>query len=110
MRRFVTLVLTALMITSLSLAAALAGQKMDMKGAPAMPGGMHGQGHTGEMDINTASVDDLKQIPGLGDAYAKKIVENRPYKRKDELVTKKVVPLATYESIKEHIAVGPSKK
>jgi DNA uptake protein ComE-like DNA-binding protein len=110
MRRFVTLLLTALVIMGLSLPVALAGQQMDMKTAPAMPGGMHGQGHTGEMDINTASVDDLKHIPGLGEAYAKKIVENRPYKRKDELVTKKVVPLATYESIKDHLAAGPVKK
>lgn len=110
MRRFVTPFLTALVMTSVGLSVALAGQKMDMKPAPTIPGGMHGQGHTGEMDINAASVDDLKQIPGLGEAYAKKIVESRPYKRKDELVTKRVVPLATYESIKDHIAVGPTKK
>lgn len=80
------------------------------KAAPAMPGGMHGQGHTGEVDLNTASADELKQIPGLNEASVKKIVENRPYKRKDELVTKKVLPLATYESIKDHIAAGPVKK
>ena len=110
MRRFLTPLFAVIVTTSLSLAVALAGQTMDMKAAPAMPGGMHGQGHTGEMDINTASVDDLKQIPGLGEAYAKKIVESRPYKRKDELVTKKVVPLATYESIKDHLAAGPTKK
>jgi DNA uptake protein ComE-like DNA-binding protein len=42
-------------------------------------------------------------IPGIGDAYAKKIVQNRPYKRKDELVQKKVVPQATYDKIKDHV-------
>ena len=42
-------------------------------------------------------------IPGIGEAYAKKIVENRPYKRKDELVKKKVVPQATYDKIKDHV-------
>ena len=60
------------------------------------------------IDINSASADELKTVPGIGDAYAKKIVDGRPYKRKDELKTKKVVPDATYNKIKDHIVAKQS--
>jgi competence protein ComEA len=55
------------------------------------------------LDINTASADELKAVKGIGEADAKKIVENRPYKTKDELVEKKVVSKATYDKIKDQI-------
>jgi competence protein ComEA len=55
------------------------------------------------LDINSASADELKALKGIGEADAKKIVENRPYRTRDELVEKKVVPKATYDKIKDQI-------
>src|SRR2546427_8296579 len=63
-----------------------------------------------KLDLNSASEADLKTLPGIGEAYAKKIVEKRPYKRKDELVSKHIVPKATYDKIKDDIIAHRGKK
>jgi DNA uptake protein ComE-like DNA-binding protein len=55
------------------------------------------------IDINSASVDELRILEGIGEAYSKKIVDGRPYARKDQLVSRKIVPQATYDKIKDQI-------
>ena len=55
------------------------------------------------IDINTASASELKLLPGIRDAYAAAIIKNRPYDNKHQLLSRKILPVATYETIRTRI-------
>jgi len=63
-----------------------------------------------KLDLNTATAEQLKALPGMGDAYVKRIIEGRPYTAKNQLTTRGILPPDAYEKIKEQVIAHRVKK
>ena len=59
----------------------------------------------GLVNINTASFEQLDKLPGIGQVYGQKIIEQRPYSNAEDLLNRKILPKSTFEKIKNLISV-----
>ena len=90
------------LLASLAIAAAPLAHAADAK--PAADGKAAAAQKTGEkLDINSASSEELQQLKGIGPARAEAIIKGRPYKGKDDLVRRKIVPQSVYDQIRDEI-------
>jgi competence protein ComEA len=94
----------------LALAAALASPALAASQAttPAAHSKSHSATHASLVDLNTADAAQLAALPGVGDAYAQKIIAGRPYKSKDELVKRKIVSQSTYQKFHDKVIAKSS--
>jgi DNA uptake protein ComE-like DNA-binding protein len=60
------------------------------------------------IDLNRARLEELKALPGIDDAAAKKIVDGRPYRNAEQMVSKGILSKAAYDRIKELVSAGPT--
>ena len=78
-------------------------------GATALEAAQKAPAAADKLDLNTATEKQLSELAGIGDARAKAIVKGRPYKGKDELVERKIIPQSVYDKIKDQVIAKQAK-
>jgi len=96
--------------TLLLLAGSVVAADKGAKSATAAPAATQKAPATTEkVDLNTASQQELSELAGIGEARAKAIIKGRPYKGKDELVERKIIPQSVYDKIKDKVIAKQGK-
>ncbi len=97
---FSSLLAVAFLISAVALAP-VSAQTTKKSAAPAKPAATAATNTPAValLDLNSATKEQLMTLPGIGDAYSQKIIDNRPYRAKNELTSKNIIPEATYKKI-----------